>query len=222
MPVLPEEWDPESKGSRFTTRPALVVIVGEVPEGELPSEPPGAAAARVIEDRLGDWILGDQGDLGTPRVVDGSIGRGADAWAPVLEWVFQPAIAGVVGAAAWEATKAASRGARRIIDRLKREGGHRIYVSRGMAALLAVQDVLDSYPDARLAIEAVEEPSSIAGHSSMELNYVGIEPWIVLLVDPHEEKRYVVAVASNGKVKASMELEYEEFESFYPTIRPFK
>lgn len=73
------------------------------------------------------------------------------------------------------------------------------FVSRGMAALVAVQDVLDNNPLARLALEAVEEPSLIAGHPSPELNYVGVAPWIVLLADPHQERRYVVAVARTGK-----------------------
>lgn len=75
----------------------------------------------------------------------------------------------------------------------------RAFVSRGMAALVAVQDVLDNNPLARLAIEAVQEPSLIAGHPSPELNYVGVAPWIVLLADPHQERRYVVAVARTGK-----------------------
>jgi hypothetical protein len=77
------------------------------------------------------------------------------------------------------------------------KGDHsRVFISRGMAALIAIQDVLDNNPQARLALEAVEEPSSIAGHPSPEWNYVGVEPWIVFLVDPYQERHYVIAVGA--------------------------
>jgi hypothetical protein len=69
-------------------------------------------------------------------------------------------------------------------------------------------------------LEAVEEPSAITGRRSPEANYVGIEPWIVLLVDVGAQARYVVAVASDGQILASMRLPFQKLEGYYYPVQP--
>jgi len=64
------------------------------------------------------------------------------------------------------------------------DGRGGILVSRGGAAYLAVAEVAERFgEEGELEIEAVEEPSSIAGHDISELSYTGIEPWVPLLRD---------------------------------------
>ena len=66
-------------------------------------------------------------------------------------------------------------------------------------------------------IEAVEEPTSIAGVTSPELNFVGIEPWLVFLVDLEGGVRWIIAVSSAGQVVGQMRIPLQELEaSHYP------
>lgn len=217
MPILPEagkDWDLESDESRFTSQPAVVLLVGEVPERELGT----ASAETVVKQRLDatEVLLADE-DLGTPAVIDGSIGRGAEGWAPVLQWVAEVMATGIVGAIAYDAVKLAARGTKRVFNRLKKSKT-RFYVSRGFAALLAVEAVVAKYPGAVLSIEAAEEPSAIAGYPTHELNYVGIEPWIVFLIDFEARKRFIVIVRPTGDVIGITEFELEEYEDMYSMV----
>lgn len=222
MPILPEagkDWNLESEKSRFTSQPAVVLLVGEVPEREL-----GVASAEsVVKERLegGEVLLPDE-DLGAPEVVDGSIGRGAEGWAPVLQWAAEIGATGIVGAIAYDALKLAARGTKRVFHRLKKTKT-RFYVSRGFAALLAVDAVVAKHPGAVLAIEAAEEPSAIAGYPTHELNYVGVEPWIVFLVDFEARKRFIVVIRPTGDVVEVCEFDLEEHEDLYSHVpRPAK
>ncbi len=71
-----------------------------------------------------------------------------------------------------------------------------------------------------MVLEAVEEPSSIAGRESPEMNYVGIEPWIVFLVDVRAQVRYVVAVSSDGQIMGSVRMPFQKLEAYYYPLPP--
>jgi hypothetical protein len=102
--------------------------------------------------------------------VDGADGRGASAWAPVLEWSLNALGQGVVGAGAWLALAKGAARLRSIVGSLHDEGV-RISVSRGAAALLAIDHVRDALGDSdELVIEAVDEPSGLRGDPRSELN----------------------------------------------------
>jgi hypothetical protein len=47
------------------------------------------------------------------------------------------------------------------------------------------------------------------------MNYVGIEPWLVFLVDPRTKTRYVVAVSSDGQVVGEMTFPFQKLEEYY-------
>lgn len=217
MPILPEAgegWDIESEGSRFTSQPAVVLLLGEVPERELGK----ASAKSIVEERLkaGDVLDADE-HLGVPKVVDGGIGRGAEGWAPVLQWIVDVAGTGIVGAIAYDTLKLAASGTKRVFKRLKKSDS-RFYVSRGFAALLAVDAVVAKHPGAILSIEAAEEPSAIAGYPTSELNYVGLEPWIVFLIDFEARKRFIVVVRPTGDVVGISEFGLEDYEDMYSRV----
>ncbi len=217
LPTLPsKKWDPNSSGSRFTWRPAVVVLAGEVSEADRSA---GRTKESVVSDVLGEWVL-KKGDLGKPAVIDGGIGRGAEGWAPVLEWLGDAAGSGVIGTMSWKAAKSLSKGAARLIGKIReREADRpRIYVSRGLAVLLAIDAVLAENDSASVAVEAADEPSGFGGRPTHELNYVGLEPWIVLLVDLKAERRWVVAVRPSGQIAATMSFPLEEYEGMFLPI----
>ena len=64
-------------------------------------------------------------------------------------------------------------------------------------------------------MEAVEEPSGIAGRLVSELSYVGVEPWIVLLRNRKQLRRYVVVVESDGNVLGAVETPMGEWEHIF-------
>ena len=84
--------------------------------------------------------------------------------------------------------------------------------------LLAVDEVVDRHGPSALSIEAVEEPSAIAGIPTHELNYVGVEPWIVFLIDFESKIRYIIAVRPNGEVRGCLEVPLEDFEDMYSQV----
>lgn len=220
MPVLPfEGMDPDSPGSRFTWRPAIAVQVGEQSERDRVQ---GRTALSSIQNNVGEWALEPDPELGQTQVLDGGVGRGAEGWAPVLEWIGLAAGAGIMGGLSWEASKAAARAAGRILSRVrKREANQpKIYVSRGFAALLALDAIVAREPSAVLAIETADEPSAFATHPTPELNYVGIEPWIILIVDFHTNHRWIVVVEPTGSVAGMLDIPLGELESMYSRVEP--
>jgi hypothetical protein len=66
-----------------------------------------------------------------------------------------------------------------------------------------------------LEVEAVEEPSSIAGHPISETSYVGLEPWIVLMRNREAQVRYVVAVTPDGTIAGAFDLPFQPHEDTY-------
>jgi hypothetical protein len=109
----------------------------------------------------------------------------------------------------------------RVLDRLRgwrkeREeqgapGGFE--VSRGAAAMLAGGHVGEEFGEkGPLEIEAVEEPSNIAGYEPTEISYVGVEPWIVLLRNREAKVRYVAVVLPDGTVAGALRIPFLPFE----------
>jgi hypothetical protein len=201
--------DPETGGSRFTTRPAIAIGVGEYPDG--------ANAEEVIRSDVGDWILARQPELGEAAAVDGSAGRGASAWIPVVQWLGEAIANNVVDIGVGYALA-------KTIGRLRgwakgREGEGRaggFEVSRGAAAALAAADLAEQFDEqGPLEVEAVEEPSNIAGYEATELSYVGLEPWIVLLRNMNEQVRYVVVVLPDGAIAGRLRVPFLDFEAGY-------
>ncbi len=64
-------------------------------------------------------------------------------------------------------------------------------------------------------IEAVVEPSALAGATLTELNYVGVEPWLVTAVDHRNARRFYVVVAPDGRVLNSMTVPLQSGEELY-------
>lgn len=161
------------------------------------------------EFSLGRSILEDDDALGSAEAIDGTLGRGAAGWAVVLLW----AAAGITGGAAWDLTKLA---ARRFRERLEEARSARpiIQVSAGGARLLAIQDVIERYPDepGPLDLEGVGESSALSGLPPLDSNYVGVEPWIVVLVSATRIFRYVVVVMADGSVGDAMRVPVTEAE----------
>lgn len=194
-----------SPASRFTLHPAIGLRTGDQPEVERATIGP----REVVESEVGGWILEEQPGLGTGEATGGSFGRGAEAWIPVVIWLAGTVGAGVIGNAAWTA-------ARGVVRRLMQEGRVRFYVSRGMAAALAADQVAREFQDAGpFTLEAADEPSSLGGHEPSELSYVGIEPWIVLLRGTGDENRYTVVVEADGRVSGVLRTPIEEWQRGY-------
>jgi hypothetical protein len=215
VPELPEvglDWDVDDPGSRFARTPAIALAVPEQEwgiEGEALEE----GAEQTFRNHLGDWALEEQDVLGQPEAVPGSAGRGAAGLAAVLEFVGMHAAGGAISAAAGIAFK-------RFVERAHeavRGGDHPgVQVSRGGAAYLAVAEVAGGYGEQDvLEVEAVEEPSYIAGQPVSELSYVSIEPWLVLLRNREKLRRYVVVVSPGGEVLGSMVTAMGEWEDMF-------
>jgi hypothetical protein len=85
-----------------------------------------------------------------------------------------------------------------------------------MAAALAADHIATKFSDTGpLEIEAVEEPSSIAGVPASELSYVGIEPWIALLRNAEREIRYIVVIQSDGSVIGDLSFPMLQWDKLY-------
>lgn len=213
MPNLPHEWDPDQPGSRFTTRVGLAIL-SRPGGGSRHSDGSETGPTReIITEALGGPLV--VGDLGAGRAVDSSYGRGASDWVPVVEWAASALVGGVIGNAAWDALKKTASEIRDLTEQLReREVG--FLVSRGTAGLLAIDHVLRTGDETDvLDVEAVEEPSALNGGQAHELNYVGIEPWLVSLINADRSGRYVIAVSPDGSIAGALKLQISELERAY-------
>lgn len=224
MPEYPPEilslgLDPNMfAGGRFTTHAAVAIGTGEHGDGD------DALAGQVIRESVGEWLLVDQPGLGRPQTVSGSAGRGASAWVPVAHWLAD-AIANNVVDIAFGAALAKTLGRLREWRKEREAAGKHggIEVSRGAAALVAADDVAEAFgEEGPLEVEAVEEPSSIAGRPVSELSYVGVEPWIVLLRNVEREVRYLVVVNPDGVIAGRLRLPFLDFEGMFRAESTFR
>jgi hypothetical protein len=204
---LDDHVDVERPTSRFTLSPAVALGFPEEEWSRLEDE-----ATEALRERYGDWIYEEQEGLGRAEARAGGVGRGAEGLAAILIFIGINAAAGIISVSAGMAWK-------RFLERVKRSRRNdspRIYISRGGAALLAVAEVAERFGgDNDLELEAVEEPSSIAGGEISELAYVGLEPWIVLLRDREKLRRYVVVVSGRGEVLGALDTPIEEWEAMF-------
>jgi hypothetical protein len=218
MPREPEwtaemDADLDGPGSRFTPIPAIAIAVPEEEWGFEDSEIQDGAK-EALARHFGDWIYDEQEELGKGQPESGSVGRGAAGLAAILTFIGLHAAGGVISvtaALAWKRFVEKAKGS------LKGDDRHRLQVSRGAAAYLAVAEVAERFGEkGPLEIEAVEEPSSIAGRESTALSYGGLEPWVVLLHNRTDGKRYMVVIQSRGgDVLGAMETEMDEFEEMF-------
>ena len=82
--------------------------------------------------------------------------------------------------------------------------------------LLAADAVREEFgQEGDLLLEAAEEPSAIAGQPTQELNYVGLEPWIVLLRSQDGLTRFVVIVEAHGEILGCLMAPMNEWERHY-------
>lgn len=212
MPLTPFDLDPESLGSRFTLHP-VVVVYGRFDHAEDDRRPDETRRVALF-DALGPDILAPKPGLGAGEVIRASIGRGGEGAAVAVQWMLLAAIGGVIGGAAYE-------GARRAGEALKgvlrgSEEHPKVAISRGAAALFALDAVTGLAPATNsLLIEAVEEPTSIAGYHSPEINYVDIEPWLVFLVDFDKEVRHIVTLSAQGEILGHMSIPLQPSEADY-------
>lgn len=90
------------------------------------------------------------------------------------------------------------------------------YISRGAAAAIAADLVRREFGDnGQIEIEAVEEPSGIAGSEPIEISYVGLEPWVVLMRSVEGKRRYYVIVAPDGEILGWIETPLLEWEVMF-------
>lgn len=208
--------DPEMPGSRFTRRPALAVAsrAGGASVNDENSDRGNAQA--VIGSVIDDELLNDDETLGRARVVDGSSGRGADAWVPVVEWLADAIGSGVVGAGVSLALYRAGLRLRGLREKLQ-DQGVQFMVSRGAAEALAVEHIVSAGIEAQgsVDIEAAVEPSRMGGGEPTELGYVGVEPWLVSLLNADRTKRHLVAIGPDGAVIGVFTMPLSEFEWVY-------
>ncbi|MEX1141637.1 MAG: hypothetical protein WD993_03165 [Thermoleophilaceae bacterium] len=198
-------------GSRYTLRPAVAMMCRPDGRSRFDIGDDAGDASAVVSEALNRARVDTTTTLGEASVVDGAHGRGAAGWVPVVEWVLSAATAG----ATWEVVKLAARSFRDLLERL-RDLRVRVAVSRGAAALVAIDHVLEvTKEQGVLDVEAVEEPSACAGRAPSELNYTEIEPWLVSLLNEPRTTRYIVAVAPGGQVLDCMVLPMSEIEKLY-------
>jgi hypothetical protein len=163
---------------------------------------------------FGDWIYEEQDVLGRGQPESGSVGRGASGVAAVLIFVGLHAAGGVISVSAGMAWK---RFVQRARQSLSEDDRHLFHVSRGGAAYLAVAEVAERFGEQDpVEVEAVEEPSAIAGRDVTELSYVGLEPWLVLLRNRAKLKRYIVVIGSRGgETLGALVTKMNEFEEIF-------
>lgn len=178
--------DLDAPGSRFRMQLGMAVQLG--PEWtEHPDNGRNDFAQTAVRAELGDsWLEADP-DIGEVMVHNGSQGRGAAGWIPVLEWVGLNVAGGLIGITAEEAARAALQRIRAKIEQVRLEG-HRALVSRGLAATIAMDHVFATTDEAEvLHVEVAQEPSVLGGRPPTEISYTGLEPWIISLVMDHGE-----------------------------------
>lgn len=224
MPQYPDEilsfgLDPNSfAGGRFTTDAAIAIGTREYGEGD------DALAENVIYDSVGAWLLEEGPALGRSEAVGGSAGRGAAGWVAVAHWLADVIANNVVDIAAGAALAKILGRLREWRKQRESEGKHGgIEISRGTAALIAAADVAEEFGEqGPLEVEAVEEPSSVAGRPVSELSYVGVEPWIVLLRNVEHEVRYLVVVNPDGVIAGRLRCPFLAFEAMFRAESGFR
>jgi hypothetical protein len=214
----PSSFDLDVPGSRFSM--SLAAAIGLGPEWMEKSESKKDLARTAIAAGMGEsWLEGDP-ELVKPKVLDGSIGRGASGWIPVLEWLGEHAVDGFIGFAAGEAARVSIR---RIRERLQEAtaSGHRPMVSRGLAAALAMEHVFETTDETQvLHVEFAQEPSFLGGRPPTEPSYTGLEPWIVSLVNGSRRIRYVLVVAPDGDIRGCITSPAGEFDYMFGLLPP--
>lgn len=195
-------------------RPALAIQFGG--QWRERSETRSGVAKEAITSDLGaEWLERDV-DLGDVKAIDGVRGRGAAGWIPVLEWVGLQ----VAGLGVAEALRAGIRRARNKMKQAE-DGNHRVLVSRGLAALLAMEHVFETTDEAEvLNVEFVQEPSVLGGRPPSETSYTGLEPWIVSLVNGSRRIRYVLVVSAEGEIQGLVTAEAGELDPHYGLLPP--
>jgi hypothetical protein len=189
-------FDEDWPGGRFNRHIAAALVASG--EGTTPP-------ADAITDTYGEWVLQRDTTLGKGTAHSGSAGRGASSSVAVAEWLVGAVSHGVIDVAV--AAAATALVLRLRLERKEDKSGATILVSRGAAAALAADHIYAlGNAGQQLVAEAVEEPSSIAGWPPTELGYVGLEPWIVLLLDHSQKTRHIVVVNPDGAVVGSCEL----------------
>jgi hypothetical protein len=211
-------WAPnvDDPSGRFNTRPAIAIMVSE----ELWNTDAPASPSDAMREVGADWLLSEEETgLGGAEAVDGSVGRGAEGWAAVVQWLGDETARGVIEfAVAYALTRVLGR-LRETPDRHRGEGLVGFEVSRGTAAFLAAAHVNEEHgEEGPLEVEAVEEPSTIAGNDITELSYVGVEPWIVLLRNRRDRVRYVVVVTPRGVIEGALRVPFLPHEELF--LRP--
>lgn len=206
-------FDLEARGSRYTLQMAIAVPPGGMWMGRAERQETNVAR-NAVEDVLGQGWLAGEGALDPPEVFDGSAGRGAANWIPVLEWARDNALDGIAQGLAWEAAKVLYK---RIKNR--NEGDAPILVSRGLAANLAAIYVSEAF-DLRqaLLLEFAQEPSFLAGRLPTEPSFTGLEPWLISVVEEGLAARYIVAVSPHGDIQGCILLPLGEGERLYFTL----
>jgi hypothetical protein len=133
----------------------------------------------------------------------------------VLEFVLEAAGQGVIGLIVTAPLIAAARRYKQLRDRMKDRGAG-LLVNRAGAALLALEDVRELNPcPGRLWIESAEEMSTVAGRPSPELNYVGADSWLVLVVDLDRRLRHVRTVSPSGEITGRITAKLSDLERVY-------
>jgi hypothetical protein len=200
----------DSPVGRFNKRPAVAIGGGARGEDHL-------SAGVFLRHEVGDWILEADPALGAAEAREGSAGRGAETWVPVVQWLGQSITNGIVDLVVATAFV-------RILHRLRAWRDERrsqdrrssIEVSRGGAALVAAAHVSEHFEEnGTIVIEAVEEPTSITGRHVTELSYVGFEPWLVLLRNDTRRFRYVVVVMPDGTVAGALSVPFLPHEDVF-------
>jgi hypothetical protein len=184
------------------------------------SEKQTGVARTAIGTEFGDDWLEEDPDIGEVRVLDGVQGRGAAAWIPVIEWLGLHAAGGLVGLGAGEAARAGLKRIRAKIERARSED-HRVMVSRGLAANLAMEHVFEMTDEMEvLHVEIAQEPSVLGGRPPSETSYTGLEPWIVSLVNGPRRTRYVLVVSAEGDIEGCISVAAGEFEPMFGLLPP--
>jgi len=134
----------------------------------------------------------------------------------VLEWLgLQVAGLGVA--------EALRTGIRRVRDKINeaKAKDHRVLVSRGLAALLAMEHVFETTNETEvLNVEFAQEPSVLGGRPPSETSYTGLEPWIVSLVNGSRRMRYVLVVSPEGEIQGMAAAEAGKLDPMYGLLPP--
>jgi hypothetical protein len=200
-------------------RPALAIQIG----GQWREEPErrsGVAREAAAAELGSEWLDPDP-EFGDVRVLDGIRGRGAAGWIPILEWLGVHSAGGLVGLAAGQA---ATEAIRRLRDKITRDrSDHRLLVSRGFAALLAMEHVFEATDETEiLNVELVQEPSVLGGRPPSETSYTGLEPWIVSLVNGSRTTRYVLVVSPEGDIQGCIQAKAGKLDPMYGLLPPIE